>query len=113
VAEKWLVEGRVPYAAGTLGIAQAALDMAVAWARQRETFGSRLAAVVGWCFYFAVPAGAPAAAMFGGAYVAAAFGGGLRTTLVTAAGLMAVVTLVLEALMFAVGLRGRDWEARH
>ena len=27
--------------------------------------------------------------------------------------LMAVVTLVLEALMFAVGLRGRDWEARH
>jgi len=59
----------------------------------RSAFGSRLAAVVGWCFYFAVPAGAPAAAMFGGAYVAAAFGGGLRTTLVTAAGLMAVVTL--------------------
>ncbi len=27
--------------------------------------------------------------------------------------LMAVVTLVLEALMFAVGMRGRDWEARH
>jgi len=43
LAEKWLVEGRVPYAAGTLGIAQAALDLAVDWARQRETFGSRLA----------------------------------------------------------------------
>jgi len=59
----------------------------------RSAFGSRLAAVVGWCFYFAVPAGAPAAAMFGGAYVAAALGGGLRTTLLTAAGLMAIVTL--------------------
>jgi hypothetical protein len=27
--------------------------------------------------------------------------------------MVAIVTLVLEALMFAVGLRGRDWEARH
>ena len=42
LAEKWLVEGRVPYAAGTLGIAQAALEMAIEWAKQRETFGSRL-----------------------------------------------------------------------
>jgi len=37
------VEGRIPYAAGTLGIAQAALDMAVDWARERRTFGSTLA----------------------------------------------------------------------
>jgi amino acid efflux transporter len=58
----------------------------------RRAFGPRAAAVVGWCFYFAVPAGAPAAAMFGGAYVAAAFGGGMRTTLLTAAGLILVVT---------------------
>jgi acyl-CoA dehydrogenase len=43
IAERWLVHGRVPYAAGTIGIAQAALDMAVDWARQRETFGSKLA----------------------------------------------------------------------
>jgi acyl-CoA dehydrogenase len=43
IAEKWLVEQRIPYAAGTLGIAQAALDLAVDWAKQRETFGSRLA----------------------------------------------------------------------
>jgi acyl-CoA dehydrogenase len=43
VCEKWLVEGRVPYAAGTIGIAQAALDIAIAWARQRETFRSKLA----------------------------------------------------------------------
>lgn len=43
LAEQWLVHGRVPYAAGTIGIAQAALDLAVDWARQRETFGARLA----------------------------------------------------------------------
>ncbi len=42
----------------------------------RIAFGRRAATAVGWCFYFAIPAGAPAAAMFGGAYVAAAFGGG-------------------------------------
>src|SRR5438445_12536175 len=42
----------------------------------RNAFGARAAAVVGWCFYFAVPVGAPAASIFGGTYVAAAFGGG-------------------------------------
>jgi amino acid efflux transporter len=57
----------------------------------RRAFGSRAAAVVGWCFYFAVPAGAPAAAMFAGAYVSTAFGGGTRTTLVTAAVLIVAV----------------------
>lgn len=43
LAEKWLVDQRISYSAGTLGIAKAALDIAVDWARQRETFGSRLA----------------------------------------------------------------------
>lgn len=43
LCEKWLVEGRVPYAAGTIGIAQAALEIAIDWARQRETFRSKLA----------------------------------------------------------------------
>ncbi len=43
VCEKWLIEGRVPYAAGTIGIAQAALQIAIDWARQRETFRSKLA----------------------------------------------------------------------
>jgi acyl-CoA dehydrogenase len=43
LCEKWLVEGRVPYAAGTLGIAQSALEIAIEWARERSTFGSRLA----------------------------------------------------------------------
>jgi amino acid efflux transporter len=59
----------------------------------RRAFGARAAAVVGWCFYFAVPAGAPAAAMFGGAYVAAALGGGRTTTIVTSAVIILVVTV--------------------
>ena len=43
LAEDWLVHGRVPYAAATIGIAQAALDLAVQWANQRKSFGSHLA----------------------------------------------------------------------
>ncbi len=43
LCEKWLVEGRVPYAAGTIGIAQESLQIAVDWAREREVFGSKLA----------------------------------------------------------------------
>lgn len=42
LCEKWLVEGRVPYAAGTIGIAQAALEIAIDWARQRRAFNSLL-----------------------------------------------------------------------
>jgi amino acid efflux transporter len=59
----------------------------------RRAFGGRAAAACGWCFYFAVPAGAPAAAMFGGGYVSAALGGGTRTTLITAALIIAAVAL--------------------
>lgn len=43
LAETWLVHGRVPYAAATLGIADAALRMAIDWARQRSAFKSSLA----------------------------------------------------------------------
>ncbi|CAN5472093.1 acyl-CoA dehydrogenase family protein [soil metagenome] len=43
VCEKWLIEGRVPYAAGTIGVAQAALELAIEWARERETFRTKLA----------------------------------------------------------------------
>jgi len=43
VCEKWLVEGRIPYAAGTIGVAQAALQIAIDWAKERETFRSKLA----------------------------------------------------------------------
>ena len=43
LAEHWLVNGRLPYAANVIGIAQAALRMAIDWANQRETFRSKLA----------------------------------------------------------------------
>ena len=43
LAEEWLVHERVPYAAATIGLGQAALDMTIEWARQRETFGAPLA----------------------------------------------------------------------
>ena len=43
LAEKWLVHARVPYAAASIGVAQASLALAIEWAKQRETFGSQLA----------------------------------------------------------------------
>ncbi|CAL9324591.1 APC family permease [Streptomyces sp. SudanB66_2053] len=70
----------------------------------RHTFGARAAAVVGWCFYFAVPAGSPAAGIFAGAYVATAFGGGRRTVVVTAAVLL---ILVAVANWFGLTVSGR------
>ena len=42
-AEEWLIHARPPYAAATIGIAQAALDLAIEWAAQRKAFGSLLA----------------------------------------------------------------------
>jgi amino acid efflux transporter len=66
----------------------------------RQAFGDRASAVVGWCFYLAVPPGAAAAAHFGGDYVSAALDGGAGTTTVTAIGLMTVVTIAN-----ALGLR--------
>lgn len=35
VAQDWLVDARIPYAAGCIGIAQEALDMACGWVKQR------------------------------------------------------------------------------
>ncbi|GIJ32550.1 APC family permease [Micromonospora sediminimaris] len=70
----------------------------------RMAFGPRAAAVVGWCFYFAVPPGASAAALFGAAYVEAAVGGGTPTVAVTAALLMVAVTATNHA---GVQLAGR------
>ncbi|GGF74820.1 acyl-CoA dehydrogenase family protein [Mameliella alba] len=43
LAEDWLVHQRVPYSATCIGTAQAALDVALDWARDRETFGKKLA----------------------------------------------------------------------
>jgi acyl-CoA dehydrogenase len=42
LAETWLVHARIPYAAAVIGIAQAALDLTIDWARERKTFGSAL-----------------------------------------------------------------------
>jgi amino acid efflux transporter len=67
-------------------------------------FGSYPAAVVGWCFLFAVPVGAPAAAIFAGAYVQAATGGGAATLMLTAFVLVLGITLVNS---FGVTLSGK------
>jgi acyl-CoA dehydrogenase len=43
LASDFLVHGRIVYAAGPIGIAQSALDMACQWAKERDVFGGRLA----------------------------------------------------------------------
>lgn len=43
LAGEWLVHGRVPYAAGTIGVATEALRLATEYVQERETFGKRLA----------------------------------------------------------------------
>jgi acyl-CoA dehydrogenase len=43
LAETWLIHARIPYAAAVIGVGKAALELAIEWAKQRETFGSRLA----------------------------------------------------------------------
>lgn len=43
VAQTWLVDARIPYAAGCIGIAQEALDMACGWVKQRPTRDGMLA----------------------------------------------------------------------
>jgi acyl-CoA dehydrogenase len=42
LAEEWLVHERVPYAAATIGLGQKSMELAIEWARQRETFGAPL-----------------------------------------------------------------------
>jgi acyl-CoA dehydrogenase len=41
--QKWLVRGRLMLAAQALGVAHEAIQLAVEWAKQRETFGALLA----------------------------------------------------------------------
>ncbi|MCW2689288.1 MAG: acyl-CoA dehydrogenase [Mycobacterium sp.] len=43
LASDFLVHGRIIYAAGPIGIAQSALDLACHWARDRDVFGGKLA----------------------------------------------------------------------
>jgi amino acid efflux transporter len=70
----------------------------------RLAFGPRAAAAVGWCFYFAVPLGAPAAAAFAGGYVAGVLGGG-RTTVVTT--FLLILGLVFAMNWFGLRISGR------
>lgn len=60
----------------------------------RRAFGSRVATVTGWCFYFAIPLGVPGAAGFAGAYVADSLGGGRQTQLITSALLIGTVAVM-------------------
>lgn len=69
-----------------------------------HAFGSYPAAIVGWCFFFAVPVGSPAAAIFAGAYVEAAIGGGTTTLMLTAFSLVLAITLINA---FGVTISGR------
>ncbi|TPG19607.1 amino acid permease [Pedococcus bigeumensis] len=66
----------------------------------RRAFGPKASAAVGWCFYFAVPVGAPPASLMAGGYVSDAVGGGRTVTVTVAASLIVGV-----ALMNAAGLR--------
>jgi amino acid efflux transporter len=66
----------------------------------RRAFGSSAGAAVGWCFYFAVPVGAPPAALMAGGYVADAVGGGHAVAVGVAA-----VLIVGVGLVNAAGLR--------
>ena len=43
LAQRWLVNNRVTYAAAVIGVAQAALGLAIEHAKNREAFGSKLA----------------------------------------------------------------------
>ncbi|WP_249997872.1 APC family permease [Actinoplanes sp. M2I2] len=70
----------------------------------RLAFGPRLGAAVGWCFFFAVPLGAPAAAAFAGGYVADVIGGGRTTVLLT---FLAIVGAVFAMNWFGLRVTGR------
>jgi amino acid efflux transporter len=70
----------------------------------RLAFGPRAAAAVGWCFYFAVPLGAPAAAAFAGNYVADVVGGGRATVLGT---FLAMLGTVVAMNWFGLRISGR------
>lgn len=70
----------------------------------RLAFGERAATIVGWCFYFAIPVGAPTVALWAGAYVSDVVHGGAATTDVTAA-ILVILVPVTNAI--GVNLAGR------
>jgi len=70
----------------------------------RLAFGPTASAAVGWCFYFAVPLGAPAAAAFAGWYVADVLGGGRATVIGT---FLLVMAIVFTMNWFGLRISGR------
>lgn len=70
----------------------------------RMAFGPRVAAAVGWCFYFAVPLGAPVAVSFTGGYVSDILGGGRGTELAT---FVAIVGTAYAMNWFGLRVSGR------
>ncbi|MEV8507761.1 amino acid permease [Actinoplanes sp. NPDC051475] len=70
----------------------------------RLAFGHRAAAAVGWCFFFAVPLGAPPAAAFAGGYVADVLGGGRATVVGT---FLVVMAVVVTMNWFGLQISGR------
>jgi amino acid efflux transporter len=67
-------------------------------------FGPQASAAVGWCFYFAIPLGAPPACAFAGGYVADVLGGGEGTRLAT---FLAIVGAVFVMNWFGLRISGR------
>lgn len=63
----------------------------------RQAFGPKASAAVGWCFYFAVPVGAPPASLMAGGYVADALGAGHGVAVAVAVALIVGVGLVNAA----------------
>jgi amino acid efflux transporter len=70
----------------------------------RLAFGPRVAAAVGWCFYFAIPLGAAPACSFAGGYVADVLGGGRPTRVAT---FLAIVGTVFVLNWFGLRVSGR------
>jgi amino acid efflux transporter len=70
----------------------------------RLAFGPRASAAVGWCFYFAIPLGAPPACSFAGGYVADVLGGGETTRIAT---FLAIVGSVFVMNWFGLRVSGR------
>lgn len=70
----------------------------------RRAFGSKVAGVVGWWFYFGALAGMPAASSFGATYVTAMTGGGTTVT--------AGISILLVAVIFLVNAMGVTFSAR-
>lgn len=60
----------------------------------RLAFGDRVATMVGWGFFLAIPIGAPVAAGFAAAYVADAVGGGRTTEVGVTIGVIVVVAVM-------------------